>query len=161
MKETAANVKFETIRILVVDDEEDIRDGSERILSRQGFQVIKASRGEEALDILSKDQIAIVFLDLKMPGMEGMEVLERIMALDDTIIVIVVTGFATVETAIMALKNGAYDFIPKPFEPDRMRIIAGRAADKILLTRQAKLLELEKKEPYPTSTRKKAVFTLS
>lgn len=145
MKETAANKKFETIRILVVDDEEDIRDGSERILSRQGFQVIKASRGEEALEILSKDQIAIVFLDLKMPGMEGMEVLERIMKLDESILVIVVTGFATVETAIIALKNGAYDFIPKPFEPDRMRIIAKRAADKILLTREARLSELERR----------------
>lgn len=145
MTGTTANKKFETIRILVVDDERDIRDGSERILSRQGFQVIKASRGQEALDILSKDTIAIVFLDLKMPGLEGMEVLERILQLDESIIVIVVTGFATVETAISALKKGAYDFIPKPFEPDQMRIIAKRAADKVLLTRETIKLEMERR----------------
>ena len=66
---------FSTIRILVVDDEEDIRDGSERILNRLGFQVLKTSRGLDALDILSKEKVAIVFLDLKMPGMDGMEVL--------------------------------------------------------------------------------------
>ena len=136
---------FSTIRILVVDDEEDIRDGSERILNRLGFQVLKTSRGLDALDILSKEKVAIVFLDLKMPGMDGMEVLERIMQLDRSIMVIVVTGFATVETAIEAMKKGAYDFIPKPFEPDQMRITAKRAADRVLLARKTENLEMEKR----------------
>jgi len=136
---------FSTIRILVVDDEKDIRDGSERILNRLGFQVLKTSRGLDALDILSKEKVAIVFLDLKMPGMDGMEVLERIMQLDRSIIVIVVTGFATVETAIEAMKKGAYDFIPKPFEPDQMRITAKRAADRVLLARKTENLEMEKR----------------
>ena len=136
---------FNTIRILVVDDEKDIRDGSERILNRLGFQVVKTSRGLDALDILSKEKVAIVFLDLKMPGMDGMEVLERIMQLDKSIIVIVVTGFATVETAIEAMKKGAYDFIPKPFEPDQMRITAKRAADRVLLARETERLEMERR----------------
>jgi signal transduction histidine kinase/FixJ family two-component response regulator len=136
---------FSTIRILVVDDEKDIRDGSERVLNRLGFQVLKTSRGLDALDILSKEKVAIVFLDLKMPGMDGMEVLERIMQLDRSIIVIVVTGFATVETAIEAMKKGAYDFIPKPFEPDQMRITAKRAADRVLLARKTENLEMEKR----------------
>ena len=136
---------FSTIRILVVDDEEDIRDGSERILNRLGFQVLKTSRGLDALDILSKEKVAIVFLDLKMPGMDGMEVLERIMQLDRSIMVIVVTGFATVETAIEAMKKGAYDFFPKPFEPDQMRITAKRAADRVLLARKTENLEMEKR----------------
>ncbi len=145
MKGKLANKQFETIQILVVDDEEDIRDGSERILNRMGFQVIQASRGDQALALLKKERVAIVFLDLKMPGIEGMEVLEKIMEIDDSIIVIVVTGFATVETATKALKNGAYDFIPKPFEPDQMRIIAKRAADKVLLTRETAQLERDRK----------------
>ncbi len=134
-----------TIRILVVDDERDIRDGSERILKRMGFQVVTASRGLEALEILSEDKIAIVFLDLKMPGMEGMEVLEHIMERDSSIKVIVVTGFATVETAIDAMKKGAYDFIAKPFEPDQMRITAKRAADRVLIARETEKLAMERK----------------
>jgi len=131
--------------VLVVDDEQDIRDGSERILSRVGFQVTKASRGEEALEILEGKGVSIVFLDLKMPGMDGMEVLKRIRVLDESIHVIVITGFATVETAIEAMKRGAYDFIPKPFEPDQMRIAVNRAAEKIRLTRNTEKLEAERK----------------
>ena len=133
------------IQILVVDDEKDIRDGSERILSRIGFQVLTASRGDEALEILGKEKISIVFLDLKMPGMGGMEVLEKIREMDETILVIVITGYATVETAIEAMKQGAYDFIPKPFEPDQMRIVVNRAWENIRLTREAEKLEQERK----------------
>ena len=137
--------KSDGIDVLVVDDERDIRDGSERILSRMGFQVHKASRGEKALDIFAKENVSIVLLDLKMPGMDGMEVLKELRRLDDTIHVIVITGFATVETAIEAMKRGAYDFIPKPFEPDQLRIVVNRAAEKIHLTREAEKLTGERK----------------
>jgi len=95
-----------------------------------------ASRGDEALDMLKKEKPSIVFLDLKMPGMGGMEVLEQIKEIDETILVIIITGFATVETATKAMKQGAYDFIPKPFEPDQMRIVVNRAWEKIRLTRE-------------------------
>jgi signal transduction histidine kinase/FixJ family two-component response regulator len=134
----------EAIHVLVVDDEQDIRDGSERILTRLGFQVLKASRGEEALDILEKENVSIVLLDLKMPGMDGIEVLTRIRELNQAILVIVITGYATVETAIEAMKQGAYDFISKPFEPDQLRIIVNRASEKIRLTREAQKLEQER-----------------
>ena len=94
------------IQVLVVDDEENIRDGSERTLKPIGFEVFKASRGSEALDILSQNEISIVLLDLKMPGMDGMEVLLRIQDINPSILVIVITGFATVQTAIEAMKQG-------------------------------------------------------
>ena len=136
---------IETTSILVVDDEEDIRDGAQRILSRIGFKALTASRGDEALDILEREKPSIVFLDLKMPGMDGMEVLERIRKIDETILVIIITGYATVETATKAMKQGAYDFIPKPFEPDQMRIVVNRAWEKIRLTREAEKLERERK----------------
>ena len=74
--------KSDTI-VLVVDDEQDIRDASERILTRDGFQTLKASRGDEGLDILTKEKASIVLLDLKMPGMDGLEVLERIREMDE------------------------------------------------------------------------------
>lgn len=134
-----------TIRVLVIDDEQDIRDGSERILSRMGCRVFKADCGEEGLDILSRESMDIVLLDLKMPGMDGMEVLEHIQSRHKQVLVIVITGFATVETAIEAMKQGAYDFIPKPFEPDQLRMVANRARDKIRLTREAEELMEERK----------------
>jgi len=153
--------KSNGIEVLVVDDERDIRDGSERILSRMGFQVHKASRGKEGLEIFGKERISIVLLDLKMPGMDGMEVLKQLRSLDETIHVIVITGFATVETAIEAMKRGAYDFIPKPFEPDQLRIVVNRAAEKIRLTREAeKMAEERKRTLFDLDTEKSRIRTI-
>ena len=133
------------MRVMVVDDEKGIRDGSERILIRMGCEVLQASQGEEALEILAKEKASVVLLDMKMPGMDGMEVLRRIRKLDETILVIVITGYATVETAIEAMKQGAYDFVPKPFEPDQLRIVVNRALEKLRLTREAEELESERR----------------
>ncbi len=147
--------------ILVVDDEQDIRDASERILVRTGFQVLKASHGDEALNILDKDRIDIVLLDLKMPGMDGLEVLKRIHKLSEIIQVIVITGYATVETAIEAMKQGAYDFIPKPFEPDQLRIVVNRAWEKICFIQEAQRLEQEKNRTlYDLDTEKSRIRTI-
>ena len=134
------------IRVLIVDDEKDIRDASERILTKMGFEVVKASRGDEAIQILPEKQVSIVLLDLKMPGLDGIEVLKRIQAMDKDILVIVITGYATVETAIEAMKLGAYDFIPKPFEPDHLRIIVNRAQEKLRLAWEAERLEQERRK---------------
>jgi signal transduction histidine kinase/FixJ family two-component response regulator len=131
--------------VLIVDDEQSIRIGSERILSRMGCQVLTAGRGEEGLEILSREPVGIVLLDMKMPGMDGMEVLREIGKHHEDILVIVITGFATVETAIEAMKNGAYDFIPKPFEPDQLRIVVNRAIERIRLTREAEKSEQARK----------------
>jgi PAS domain S-box-containing protein len=138
------NDHVDAIDVLVVDDERDIRDGSERILRRIGFSVHTAARGDDALKVAQDVHPAIVLLDLKMPGMDGMEVLERIRERDASVLVIVITGYATVETAITAMKQGAYDFIPKPFEPDQLRIVVNRAAEKIRLTRRARKLAAER-----------------
>jgi PAS domain S-box-containing protein len=138
------NDHLEALDVLVVDDEEGIREGSQRILKRIGFEVQTAERGDQALKIVEQRHPAIVLLDLKMPGLDGMEVLGRIKNIDAEIQVIVITGYATVETAIEAMKEGAYDFIPKPFEPDQLRIVVNRAAEKIRLTREAAQLERER-----------------
>jgi len=132
------------LSILVVDDEESIREGSERVLTRMGYQVYKASRGSEGLEILNQHPVAIVLLDLKMPGMDGMEVLGHIQRLNPEIMVIIITGYATLETAIEAMKQGAYDFIPKPFEPDQLRIVINRASERLRLTEEAEKLAQER-----------------
>jgi PAS domain S-box-containing protein len=125
-------------KIMVVDDEESIRLAVDRILTRLDCFVVKAANGQECLDFLQQERVDIVFLDLKMPGMDGMEVHQRIREVDETIMVIIITGYATIETAIEAMKQGAYDFIPKPF-------VAKRAMDKLHLTRETERLEEERK----------------
>ena len=133
------------VTVLVVDDEKGIRDGSERIISRMGCNALTAKNGEEGLDIIGRTDVAIVLLDLKMPGIDGMEVLKRIQTMDRDILVIVITGFATIETAIEAMKRGAYDFVPKPFEPDQLRIVVNRAREKIQLQKDTVKLEAERR----------------
>lgn len=134
------------MKILVIDDEQGIRDGCERILKRMKFDVRTASRGDEGLKILAEAPIPIVLLDLKMPGMDGLEVLDRIRERYPSIVVIIITGFATIETAIQAMKQGAYDFVPKPFEPDHLRIVVERARENITLTLEARKLAAERRK---------------
>ena len=137
------NWEAQPLQVLVVDDERDIRDGCERILVRKGCTVSKASNGQEALDLFAESPFDIVLLDLKMPGLDGMEVLLRMRESQPDALVIIITGYATVETAIEAMKRGAYDFIPKPFKPDQLRIVVNRAAEKKRLTEEAERLEME------------------
>ncbi len=132
--------------VLVVDDEPDTRDGCQHILSRLGYPVFTAARGEEALRILEGQPIAIVLLDLKMPGLNGMEALRRIRRLNESILIIVITGYATLETAVEAMKLGAYDFIAKPFEPDALRIVVRRAHEKLRLTAEAEELDRQRRK---------------
>ncbi len=148
-------------RVLVVDDELDIRDGSERVLTRMGYHVLKAARGDEALVILEKQPVSIVLLDLKMPGIDGMEVLKRIREINETILVIIITGYATVETAIEAMKQGAYDFITKPFEPEPLRIVVRRADEKLRLIRQAEKLDQQRRKTlFDLDTEKSRIRTV-
>jgi len=135
---------FSIVRVLIVDDEKDIREGSQRIISRMDCHAQTASCGSEALKILEKESFSIMLLDLKMPGIDGMEVLRRVKEKDKNILVIIITGFATVETAIEAMKKGAYDFIPKPFEPDHLRIVVNRAKEKLRLRWEAETMARER-----------------
>ncbi|MBF0303074.1 MAG: response regulator [Desulfamplus sp.] len=132
-------------KILVIDDEPSLREGARRILSKMNFEVFLASKGEDGLEVIDKEPIAIVLLDMKMPGMDGMEVLKCIMALERGIIVIVITGYATVETAIEAMQRGAYNFIPKPYQPDQLRIAVSRAREKLEFAIETKRLQEERK----------------
>jgi len=130
--------------ILVIDDEQIIRDGCQRILSKDGIRVETASDGNTGLGALNEDNFQVVLLDLKMPGVSGMEVLNRIREINPEIIVIVITGYATVESAVEAMKEGAYDFISKPFTPDQLRSVVKRALEKIALEEEAKRLRRER-----------------
>ena len=138
-------VTHEDPKILVVDDEAVMRDGCERILVKEGCRVTTAADGQGGLDVIKDDPqgIEVVLLDLKMPGMGGMEVLEGIRDLNPDIPVVVITGYATVDTAVEAMKKGAYDFIPKPFTPDELWLVVNRALEKRKLEYEAARLMAE------------------
>lgn len=131
------------IHILVVDDEKIIREGAERILTKEGWKTAIAENGERGLALIKETAFNILLLDLMMPGISGMEVLKSALAIRPGILPIIITGYATIENAVEAMKRGAYDFIPKPFTPDQLRIVVRRAIDKITLERETERLRLE------------------
>lgn len=134
--------------ILVIDDEETMRDSCRQTLSRNGNEVKVAEDGLRGLAMLEKEYFDVVILDLKMPGLSGMEVLKKIKDSDPEVMVIVITGYATVESAVEAMKRGAYDFIPKPFTPDSLRAIVKRALDRRELALENVLLRGEVKASF-------------
>lgn len=134
--------------ILVIDDEETMRDSCRQTLSRDGSRVAVAEDGSRGLAMLKRESFDLVILDLKMPGLSGMEVLKKIEEEDPEVVVVVITGYATVESAVEAMKIGAYDFIPKPFTPESLRAIVKRALDKRELALENVLLRGELKASF-------------
>jgi two-component system phosphate regulon sensor histidine kinase PhoR len=133
----------EKIKILVVDDEKVVREGCRRVLTGKGYEAISAENGQVALDILAKQTVDVILLDLKMPVMGGEEVLELTGKEYPDIPVIIITGHGTVDTAVECMKKGAYDFITKPFQIDQFLLTVTRAAEKRSLEQKAKQFEEE------------------
>ncbi len=134
--------------ILVIDDEESMRDSCQKALARDGNRVEVAEDGAAGLTMLQAESFDLVILDLKMPGLSGIEVLKKIKKDDPEVMVIVITGYATIESAVKAIKNGAYDFIPKPFTPNGLRTIVRRALDRRELALENVLLRGELKASF-------------
>jgi signal transduction histidine kinase len=132
------------IKILLIDDEEVILDSCTQILHGSPYDVSTAADGTRGLELAEELRPDLVVVDLKMPGLSGFDVLERIQAVDPTIVAIVITGYATVSSAVEAMKKGAYDFLPKPFTPDEFRLIIRRAVEKRLLTLETTALRRER-----------------
>ena len=117
-------------KILVIDDEEVVLDSCLAILAGSDYETATATNGEEGLRLAAELSPDLVFVDVKMPGIPGMEVLERLRAADATTVAIVITGYATVSLAVEAMKRGAFDFLPKPFTPDEFREMARRGLER-------------------------------
>jgi len=134
----------EPASILVIDDEESMRDSCSQVLTKDGHHVDTAENGMVGLEKIKAFKPDLVLVDLKMPGISGMEVLEKISVIDPTIVAVVITGYANLESAIDAFKRGAYDFLPKPFTPDELRIIIKRGLERRKLILKSIALEQEK-----------------
>jgi len=118
------------MNILIVDDDEAIRDSCTQLLTKIGAKVETAPDSSSGLRKIRQKVFDIVILDLKMPGIGGMKLLTKIKDINPETLVIVITGYATVDSAVEAMKKGAYDFLPKPFTPEELRIIIKRAMEK-------------------------------
>ena len=132
--------------ILVIDDEDTMRNACQQVLCKGGYHIETSGDGVDGLHKVRKLNPDLVLVDLKMPGISGMEVLEKIGEIDSTIICIVITGYATIESAVEAMKRGAYDFLPKPFTPDELRLITKRALERRKLVLESLWLRREKEK---------------
>src|SRR3979409_2066192 len=117
-------------RVLVIDDEAAIRDSLRMTLEYEGYEFIGAATGQEGLALAEREAPDLVLLDVKMPGMDGLEVLERLRAMNEALPVIVVSGHGTISTAVDATKKGAFDFIEKPFASERVLVSLRNALDQ-------------------------------
>ena len=117
-------------KIMVVDDDSLGREYLCETLMRGGYEVISASNGQQAIARISKETCDVIFLDMKMPGMCGMEVLEKIKSISSETVVILMTAYGTIETAVEAMKKGAYDYIIKPFSPDQIELLISRVNER-------------------------------
>jgi DNA-binding NtrC family response regulator len=129
-------------RVLVVDDKEMMRDSVASSLKRAGFEVATAERAEQAIEQIAARRPDVVITDLKMPGMTGIELLERVRAIDADLPVVLMTAFGTIETAVEAMRVGAFDYITKPFEGDELIITVKRAVTHGGMVRENALLKL-------------------
>ncbi len=148
---------MKTLHVLITDDEMGMRAGVKRILrdytvhvpsveGEIGFTVDEAGTGEEALQKIQDRPPDILLLDYKMPGISGLEVLKQVGEMDVETLTIMVTAYASIETAVTATKQGAYDFLAKPFTPDELKNTVRKAAARIILAKEARQLAEEKRQ---------------
>ncbi len=146
---------MEMLKTLVVDDELGMRMSIKRALINYKvnlpdiddpvrFEVDVAETGEEALDKINIDKPDVLLLDYKLPGISGLELLEKVASQDNEMVTIMITAYASIETAVTAVKRGAFDFLSKPFTPDELYKTLSKAAHKLILARRVRKLEQEK-----------------
>jgi len=135
-------------KILITDDDGDLRELLEEAVRSWGYIVDVARDGEDALRKIRKERFDVVISDLMMPVMDGLELLERVKELDKDILVIIVTGYATIDTAVKAIESGAYDYITKPFRLDELMVVLKNACERLKLTVQNRNLLEELRDAY-------------
>ncbi|HHE65269.1 MAG TPA: sigma-54-dependent Fis family transcriptional regulator [Bacteroidetes bacterium] len=136
------------MKILIIDDEKNIRRTLTDILQDEGYQVVSSENGEHGLSILSKELIDLVLLDVKLPGMDGIEVLEKIKESYPNLDVIMISGHSTIKIAVQAVKMGAYDFLEKPLSLHKIVIIIKHIAEKRMIYKQYNQYKESKESTY-------------
>ncbi len=135
-------------KILVIDDESSIRNTLKEILEYEKYEVAVAEDGIEALELLRPGAFNVILCDVKMPKMDGIELLEKIRAVDPDVAVVMISGHGTIDTAVEAIKKGAFDFISKPLDLNRILITIRNAMDKTQLTAETRVLKRKVSKTY-------------
>jgi two-component system, NtrC family, response regulator HydG len=138
-----------TGRILIVDDEDVVRESLEQWFAAEGYEAKTAATGKDALQTVASEEFDLALLDIKMPGMDGMELQRRLHDADPDLMVIIMTGYATVETAVQALKGGAYDYIAKPVDPDELSHLVAKALEHRRTKKEVLQLRESLREIFP------------
>ena len=128
-------------RILVIDDEKSIRNTLKEILTYEGFEVVEAQDGMEGLKFVEKEKFDIILSDIKMPKMDGIEVLEKLQELSPETPVVMISGHGNIDTAVEAIRKGAFDYISKPLDLNRMLVTIRNAMDRSSLVKETKTLK--------------------
>ncbi|MGZ8202774.1 MAG: sigma-54-dependent transcriptional regulator, partial [Burkholderiales bacterium] len=155
-----------SVRILIVDDEEIVIRSSTRILAGSGYDLETARDGAEALQKIAAGQYDVVVLDIMMPKVDGVEVLQRVKESHPDIEVIMFTGLAEIDTAVQCMKLGAFDYISKPFEPEELKVSVARALERRRLLEENQTLKTAVSAKYRldnivgSSTRMQQVYRL-
>ncbi len=138
-----------SVRLLIVDDEQHVRTSLAAWFREEGYEVGTAGGGREALELLVSEPYDILLVDIKMPGMDGLELQHRVKDVAPDATIIIMTAYAAVETAVRALKEGAYDYIVKPFDPDDLSRLVRKAAERYTLLSENRALKerLQAAEP--------------
>jgi two-component system, NtrC family, response regulator HydG len=138
-------------KILIVDDELVVRDSLSKWFSSEGYQARPSASAREALEAIQHSEFDIALIDIKMPGMDGMELQNRLRDADADLTVIIMTGYASVETAVQALKRGAYDYITKPVDPDELSHLVAKALEHRRARREVARLRENLQEIFPST----------
>lgn len=134
--------------ILVVDDEKGVRDSLQLVLEYEGYRILKASTGQEGLDKVEAGEPEVILLDVKMPGLDGLEVLERLKPAETGRVVVMISGHADISTAVEATRKGAFDFLEKPLDQENVLLTVRNAMTRARLERQNRLLRTEVEEKF-------------
>ena len=142
-----------SMRILIVEDEHTLRESCNSVLSHEGYDVTACSRGDEARDLLQRQRYDVVLLDLNLPKISGMELLEFCLQTHSECLVIVMTGNPSVESSVAVLRAGAWDYLPKPFTASHLQILCGRAAHTVQMWREDAATKAESERKSGTTDR--------
>ena len=129
------------MKILIIDDERSIRNSLKEILMDEGYEVDVAEDGTLGLSMVEKEKYSVIFCDIKMPGIDGVEVLEKIIDMGVDAAVVMISGHGDITTAVECIKKGAFDFIPKPLDLNRILITIKNATEKVSLVKETRILK--------------------